>query len=575
MRLIKSLLFFLGIGALIIGYRLRQWVLARVLRLTPPRYGVKVEYQLRVPMRDGVLLATDHYRPNAAGDFPTILMRSPYGSRGGSSFFGSLMQLIGYRFAERGYHVVIQDIRGRFDSGGRFNPLFNEQIDGLDTVQWVREQPWFNGVIGTWGPSYLGLVQWAIVADVPEIKAMVPSVTGTQLHWVLYPDGAFDLGLAMRWMGIFQLLDRDKDRPFWASALFLWEVERKIAPAFRHLPIGQADQIALGERVDFYQEWLEHRDPHDEIWDEARDAMRPDEVTAPVHLVGGWHDFFLRTLLSDYAALRDAGQRPYLTIGPWDHFSRAFVMFDSLREGIAWFDAHLKGDSGRLRQRPVRVYVMGLNRWREMDEWPPPSIETCYFLRGGNELSREEPAGGLDAIPDMYAYDPADPTPALGGTQFSWWAGRVDNRKLEARRDVLTYTTHPLQAAVEIMGSVRLELYVQSNLAHTDFFGRLCDVYPNGRSMNVCDGLFRVEPGKGKRQPDSSLRIEIDLWATAYRFRRGHRIRLQVSSGAHPRWNRNLGTGDQLGTAMKIAEQQVFHDTAHPSVVVLPVVRMR
>lgn len=232
---------------------------------------------------------------------------------------------------------------------------------------------------------------------------------------------------------------------------------------------------------------------------------------------------------------------------------------------------------GRNRQGPKEASASvhhGANEWRNFDAWPPPAKEERYHLHPGGLLSPEPPPA--NAPPDRYRYDPADPTPAVGGPLFSNFAskrGAVDNRKLESRPDVLLYTTPPLESGLEMIGPVHLELYARSSLEHADFFGRLCDVHPNGKSVNVCDGLFRLEPGKGEPQLDGSFRIEIDMWATAYRFRRGHRVRLQVSSGAHPRWNRNLGAGEPTATAttMRVAEQTVYHDREHPSAVVLPV----
>jgi putative CocE/NonD family hydrolase len=244
-----------------------------------------------------------------------------------------------------------------------------------------------------------------------------------------------------------------------------------------------------------------------------------------------------------------------------------------LREGLIWFDAHLKGDRRRLRHRSVRVYVMGADEWRELDDFPPPARQTNYYLRAEGKLTTDPP--GPTSPPDHYRYDPVDPTPALGGPLLAFkGAGPQDNRPLEARADVLCYTTPPLTREVEIIGPVRLELFARSSLPHTDFFGRLCDVTPDGRSTNVCDGLFRIEPGRGDAGPDGSLRVRIDMWATGHRFRQGHRLRLQVSSGAHPRWSRNLGTGEAPATGIRtaIAEQTIYHDEAHPSALVLPVV---
>jgi hypothetical protein len=244
-----------------------------------------------------------------------------------------------------------------------------------------------------------------------------------------------------------------------------------------------------------------------------------------------------------------------------------------LREGVTWFDAQLKGDHRQLRQNPVRLYLMGADEWRDLDGYPPPAGETRYYLHAGARLAAVPPAGA--SPPDRYRYDPADPTPVVGGALLALQgAGPQDNRCLEARSDVLCYTTAPLARDLDVIGPVRLELFVRSSLPHADFFGRLCDVAPDGRSINTCDGLFRVEPGHGEAQPDGTHRLEVDMWATAYRFQRGHQMRLQVSSGAHPRWSRNLGTGEVIATGVKMAaaDQTIYHDLDHPSALVLPVV---
>ncbi len=555
----------------------RRALLARLLKLPPPRNAVGVERDIPVEMADGVRLFTDHYFPRAAGAFPTVLIRTPYG-RGKEVALGggyALSEMPAQRFAERGYHVVVQGARGCYDSEGEFSPHVNEAADGQATVAWIARQPWFNGVLGTWGPSYLGYMQWATAAGQPAaLQAMVPLVTSAENYAVSHPDGAFGLETRLRWSQGMHIQNRLHTQPLrkkLAHRLFGGD-EGNLQAAFQHLPLLEADTIAAGEPIPFYREILSHEQATDSFWTarDHRDAVA--RVAAPVHLVGGWYDYYLRGLLRDYAALRDAGCRPYLTIGPWSH-AGAQGLLTGLREGLAWFDVHLRGQRQALRARPVRIFVMGADEWREMDDFPPATQPARYFLGADAALSLQPPQTA--SPPDRYRYDPADPTPALGGALLAFkGAGAQDNRPLEARPDVLCYTSRPLARAVEVIGPARLQLFVRSNLAHTDFFGRLCDVAPDGPSTNICDGLFRVEPGKGDAQPDGSLRIEIDLWATAHRFREGHRLRLQVSSGAHPRWSRNLGTGAALATGREtaVAEQAVYHDGDHPSVLILPTV---
>lgn len=554
-------------------YLLRRHIFARLLSLRPPQNGVRVSRDIAVPMADGVTLMTDHYRPDVAGGYPTVLIRSPYG-RGRDAFpFGWLMIFLAQRFAERGYHVVVQTARGQFDSGGRFEPYVNEKEDGLATIDWITRQPWFNGVLGTWGPSYLGLVQWAVAADAPaNLKAMVPIITGSQLSTLQFPDEAFALDTSLRWAISTGTANSDGEGRK-ASLAGFGNLDKLMATAQFHLPLIEADVAAVGQPVSFYHAWLENP-PWDDptgLWRRADHQHEVGQTKAAVHLISGWYDIWVREFLADYRALKAAGHRPYLTIGPWPHIS-AGPMQAGLRDGLDWLDGHLKGERERLRRKPVRIYVMGQEAWREMDEWPPPAEERRYYLDAGGRLSTTPPAEGV--APDGYRYDPADPTPIIGGTQFNTNAGRQDQGTLEARPDVLVFTLAPLDHPVEVIGPVRLALYARSSLEHTDFVGRLCDVGTDGRSTNVCDGLFRVRPGKGHPQPDGSLLVEVDMWATAYLFKPGHRIRLQVCSAAHPRWSRNTGSGEPLATATRLipADQTIYHDRTRPSALVLPVV---
>jgi len=577
-------------------YAYRRSIIARLLGLRPPQYPTGVERNIRVPMPDGVGLMADHYYPRAAGRLPAILVRSYYG-RGPdvSGLFGWLMSFLGVRFAERGYHVVVQTTRGRFDSEGETEPFVDAAPDGHATLDWIARQPWCDGTVGMWGLSYLGYVQWAVATDPqrsPQLKAIVPQMIGSRVPHIVYPNGAFALDTFLRWVFAVDVLDNLKKRPNAESLRRISPqgMARYLAPAFRHVPMGESDAVAVGRPLDYFRRWLAHLSPDDPYWQQLDLHPRLPQVTAATHLIGGWYDIGLRELIDDYAALKAAGRSPYLTIGPWIHGEQPSIVA-ALREGIAWFDAHLKGDRRGLRKKPVRICVMGAGRdaWREMDDWPPPARETRYFLRSDGRLKTSDPKGALRRVsktsevspPDCYRYDPADPTPSVGGPLLFPPSGPMDNRALEARADVLTYTTPALNRDVEVIGPVRLELFVRSSLAHTDFFGRLCDVHPDGRSINICDGLFRIEPEGGAagrpapaRQPDGSLRIEVDMWATAHRFQRGHRIRLQVSSGAHPRWSRNLGTGEPIatGTNMLVADQTVYHDSDHPSALVLPIV---
>ena len=554
-----------------VAYLFRRYLFAYLLKLTPPLNRVTVETDLSITMPDGVVLVADIYLPLEKSKYPAILMRSPYGRSGDYSVFGHLQTFFAQRFAERGYAVVVQDVRGRFASGGKFNPYWHEKEDGIATLEWIVAQSWCDGQIGMWGASYGGIVQWAVASSTPLVKAFVPSISAASLYPILYPDGAFDLGLTLRWLLIFKALDRHRDGSILDYFQFYLQIEVALERALKHLPVTEADTVAVGEEIAFYRFWLEHSDANDETWQQVSEQMNLEQVKAPAHLVGGWYDFFLRALLDDYASLKAAGQRPYLTIGPWHHYSE-LTSFADLREGLHWFDAHFKGKTGELRQNPVRIYVMGANEWCDLPDFPPAPAAHLLYLTPEHWLTSEVPE--QNSSPSRYVYDPAHPTPILGGTQFNMGAGARDNRVLERRKDVLTFTSSSLEADLDVIGTARLTLYVTSSLEHTDFFARLCDVDPSGKSINVCDGLLRIQPGIGECQPDGTLKIDVVLWSTAYRFRKGHRIRLCIASGAHPRWNRNSGTDEPITTVSTLhcAEQQVFHDDTHPSALMLPVV---
>jgi putative CocE/NonD family hydrolase len=544
-------------------FRIHRYLLARLLGLPRPRYRVRIERALLIPMSDGTNLSADHYRPVAIQKCPTILVRTPYGRNAGSGIFGYLTEFCAYRFAEQGYEVIVQDTRGRFDSEGKFEPFFNERADAQATFDWLAGEPWFDGQVGMWGSSYLGIVQWA-AADNPLVKALVPGITTSHLYDAVFPDGAIDLGLIMRWMSLLRIQEKRR-HPILQLGILL-EVERDVRPAFYRLPIAEADRAMRSGPVDYFERWM-HVAINDSSFATQLQSVDLNQVNAPVHLIGGWYDFFLRGLLDDYTALKNAGHIPYLTIGPWTHFSHLFLMPSMLKPGLEWFDANLKDKREHLRSSPVRLYIMGVNQWRNYTDFPLPSQPLHYYLSGKQKLAAEPHS----STPSYYCYDPAHPAPIVGGAQFYFRAGARDNRKLERRADVLTFTTAPLHQPVEIIGEVAVELHMRSSSEFTDFYARLCDVFPDGRSINICDGLLRIKPSTGEYQSDGSYRIRIDLWATAYRFIQGHSIRLLISSSAHPRWARHTNTAHPFtDKVVRTAEQIVYHDIEHPSRLILP-----
>lgn len=326
------------------------------------------------------------------------------------------------------------------------------------------------------------------------------------------------------------------------------------------LPLADADVATVGHRVDFFQDWLVHDAPEDSWWDRA-DYRGPVAAVPPTTLVGGWFDLFSRDMVTDFRALRDAGRQTRLTIGPWTHSSLALIA-EGIRDGLDWFDTHLAGRPP-LQRAPVRLFVMGSNRWVDLPAWPPPADVQRWYLRSGNRL---DPAPPGDERPGCYHYDPADPTPSAGGAGlgFGRSSGQKDQRLRESRPDVLTFTSHRMSRDLTVAGELSAQIYLRSSARSTDLVVRLCDVSPKGRSLNLSDGVARVgEDGA----------IQLDMRPTAHTFRAGHRIRLQVSSGAHPLYARNLGAGELLATGTRLvpADVQIFHDAEHTSWIALPI----
>lgn len=540
--------------------RLVHWL----LRLPPAEtHDIVVTRDIQIPMSDGVVLFADHYTPRTGARRPTVLIRSPYGRGGLLGTFTALP------YAGQGYQVLIQSCRGTAGSGGTFSYARHEHDDGLATIEWIKQQEWFSGELATVGASYLGFVQWAVAAELgPELKAMVLQVTSADFNHFRFQGGSFNLEASLNWSTMMTTQAATGMRI--RSLLQQGRVERRLEQAYRHLPLKRADQAAISQTSRPFQEHILHG-PEDAHWQSIDYSAQIGEVAAPMYLIGGWYDLFLYWQLKDYQALRAAGRQPYLLVGPWTHTSPDGNRVQ-LHESLTWLRAHVKGDRNALREAPVRLFVMGANAWRDFADWPPPARPEHWYLQPGGALAPTLPP---TSEPDRYRYDPADPTPAVGGNSLGAQIhmGPKDNRALEARSDVLVYTSAVLEQDLEIIGPVTADLYVHSSLEHTDFFARLCVVEASGKSINLCDGILRLTPGSVTPEPDGSLHISIQIWPTACRLLKGQRVRVQVSSGAHPRFVRNLGTGEPLATATKlcVADQAVYHDPEHPSAILLPV----
>jgi uncharacterized protein len=538
---------------------LASLILARAAKLPRRRNRVRRQ-RLRIPMRDGVRLATELHTPRKAGAYPTLLIRVPYGLRAFS--------VAATVYAERGYNVLIQACRGTDKSEGEFDPLSHERDDGLATLDWIKAQPWFDGRLGTTGASYLGYAQWAICDALPKQSAMVVKVSSAEFKSIVFPGGAFQLGLWLGWMQTVELLRKPPFRL--ARKLASGYVEKRTLAASMKLPLVDADRRATGRDVPFWRRWLTGAIGNDEHWEGLDHTSRLGARTPPTSFMSGWYDFMIDQLLRDYDALAMAGGKPQLTVGPWWHVSPE-VQLQGVAQTLSWMNAKLLADTSGLREKPVRLHISGLNEWREFDAYPPgaPHIE-IWSLQADKRLA---PRSSGATPPDHFLYDPSNPTPNLGGAIFAFTgAGPVDQASLEARNDVLVYTSEPLAAPLIIIGNVRAMIYVRTSLPNADLFVRLSDVDEAGRSINICDGILR-RTSADAGDADGLRRLNFKLHATAHRFSTGHRLRVLVSGGAHPRYARNTGTDEPFGTAttLRTVDFEIFHDPDHPSAIHLPV----
>jgi putative CocE/NonD family hydrolase len=577
---------------------------------------ILIEKNVPVPMRDGVSLATDVYRTEGAGPAPTLVTRLPYNKEIGPLLSFSFDVLRG---VQAGYVVVAQDTRGRYASEGDFNPFLDEAEDGADTIAWAAGQPWSTGAVGMIGGSYFGATQWTAATQAPPaLHALAPFVTTDQYYdsWA-YQGGAFQLGFNLLWT---------------LSSLALGEVVRRMGTGkatyddFAALVAAvdtndeQYLQMPLRGRKDleglapYYDDWLAHPSS-DDFWRASAPREAYADITVPALNMGGWHDLFLKGTIANYLGMKEHGgteearRRQRLVIGPWAHGAasgwfpeRSYGLLSGTDAAditglqLRWFDWLLRGqDNGAENDQPVRLFIMGTNVWRNEDAWPLPDTHyTDYFL---HSRGRANTAGGNGALSiqapdhepeDVYLYDPHHPVPTTGGGTFlpglfiGANAGPRDQRAVEARPDVLCYTTPVLDAPVEVTGPLTLVLHISSSAPDTDFTGKLVDVDPDGRAENVADGILRARYRNSLSEPELLApgeihEITVDLVATAYVFGAGHRIRLEVSSSNFPRFDRNTNTGgviaEESEADIRQAVNRVYHDTAHPSRLILPLIR--
>ena len=579
---------------------------ARAAEQSPTRFGVRTETDVACSMRDGVRLRADVHTPDAPVPVPALVMRLPYGKHA----WRAQGVPDPTEIAAAGYIVVVQDVRGRHASEGSFGSIAQESGDGYDTVQWAATLPGCDGTVGTFGPSYLAHAQWAAALErPPALRSMLVMYAPNDsfLDGFIRRGGALELGSRLGWAHGSIAPDELQRNPelsaaqraaIQARAQELFDSEA----VYRRRPLRELD---TGEPI---------VSTATQIWGEPFEAVakmptatrgRYQDIDIPVFIIAGWYDLFQGETLAQYAGMSRRASRPltHLVIGPWSHLEAGSRLGDVdfgqsaahahmggdlslVEQHIRWFDATLKGDTDPLAGiAPVRVFVTGANDWTSLDHFPPVSQRTTWYFTQDGRLSARAPGAGSVG----YTYDPESPVPTVGGASLmlGYEAGPKDQRAIQARPDVISFVSAPMEQPVTVIGSINATLFASTTAVDTDFVARLCDDHPDGRSMNVADGIIRASArasyghqGPLTAAPLSSVvpgqvyEYRFNLWAAAHTFKHGHRIRVDITSSSFPRWDPNLNTGHSSWEAAesKIAHQRIHVGGAAASMIDLPVV---
>lgn len=589
--------------------------------------GFCVRYDVRWQMRDGVTLCCDVYQPDGPGPFPVLLSRTPY-----NKSFETLVTPISHarRLARHGYIVVIQDVRGRWASDGEWYPFAHEELDGYDTVEHAASLPTSNGRVGMFGGSYGGATQWlAAVATPPHLACISPAITAADYHdgWT-YRGGALNQAFVQTWAF---LLAQDSARRMGRPDLETECVKayESVGTRFFDMPLNELATLRAPGLAPWYFDWLEHPS-RDEYWRRWSIRERYARITVPALNIGGWYDIFLDGTIDNFLGMRRDGgsararENQRLLIGPWHHGTNSPLVNGACfgpnasgrvvaEEQLRWWQRWLRqGDtveaadvdgapvteSGDADGRPANVFCLGANDWRAFTQWPPTGVvEAVYLLRSdgnANSLSGDghlvldsataagEPAGGVE--PDHFTSNPRMPVRSVGGRsccrEVSTPMGPADQRGVEGSGAVLVYTSEPLDQAIEVAGEIRVVLHASTNAVDTDWTAKLVDVHPDGRAVNIADGIIRARYRDSLEtpqplEPERVYEYHITLGSTCALFERGHRVRLDIASSNFPCYDRNPHTGGVFGAESiddaRVAHQSVHHDAARRSRLILPV----
>ncbi len=560
------------------------------------QYDVAIEHNVQVKMRDGIVLRADIYRPKADGKFPVLLQRTPYNKEG---------EDFGPKAAAHGYVVIIQDVRGRYSSEGEWYPFIHESNDGYDTIEWAAALPYSNGKVGMFGGSYVGATQMlAAISHPPHLAGICPDVTASNYHdgWT-YQGGAFEQWFNESWTsGLAQDTLNRKVQSSTNAMNGVWKLPLTSYQLFIPPPSEAESTSSLAP---YFLDWLAHPN-YDDYWKSVSIEDHFSDINVPVLTTAAWYDIFLGGSLRNYVGLKEHaateaarhGQRLLVFIGGHAGSGRKIGDVDFGPAAtpdpddyiLPWYDYLFKNAQNEFAGKPVKIFVLGANEWRSEDDWPlSRAVSTKYFLHSAGKANSLRGDGALSTsaphseTADQYVYDPANPAPTVGGPlccdSTHLGPGPRDQRPVETRNDVLVYSTTPLPQDLEVTGPVSFEFYAKSSAVDTDFTAKLVDVWPNGFAQNLTEGILRARFRDSQEKPEwlnpgQIYKLKVDLWATSNVFRKGHILRLEVSSSNFPRFDRNMNSGVEGARTQQFvpATNTILHDDQHPSILILPIV---